>query len=54
MYDEEAKGDKQKNIMTDILMGLAGAQANRGVPAYDRNMVNGREGLVDPRLTGQQ
>jgi len=35
-------------------VGLAGLGANRGVPAYNQNMANGRQGLVDPSLTQQQ
>ena len=49
----ESAAEKEKALMTEVLTGLAGGGAGRGVPAYNGNMANGRQGLVDPALTYQ-
>jgi hypothetical protein len=37
-----------------MMAALHGGSSGRGVPFQNMNMVNGREGLVNPQLTGQQ
>lgn len=53
-YDEEAEKKGVQNLMTNLMTGGAQGLAGRGVPAYNKNEANGRTGLVDPSLTGQE
>lgn len=38
--------------MAALMVGGAQGMAGRGIPAYNKHEANGRQGLVDPSLTG--